>query len=50
MMVARQFLESFSQNCQGFAKVLAGDVAYIEGRVSSSARLNKVMKKQMKVS
>ena len=37
-------------NCQDFPKVWAGDVAFKEGRVSSLPRLNKVMKRQIKVS
>ena len=45
-----QFAMALPQNCQGFPKVSAGGVAFKEGRVSYLPRLNKVMKRQIKVS
>ena len=48
--VARQFARALAQNCQDFAKVWTGYVAFKEGQVLSLPRLIKAMERQFKVS
>ena len=50
MTVPRQLAKALAQNCQGFAKVLGGDVTFKEGRVSSLPSLIMATERQTKVS